>query len=324
MVVSLCFSSLEWPLVKKEHHIYTHHEEVTSYRRLKITLIIVLSIMVAEVIGGIFSGSLALLGDAGHMFVDALALGLSLFAMALARRPATATKTFGYHRVEILAALANGTILVLVSVYIFYEAYQRFLETPAVKTPLMLVVAIAGLFANLGGVILLNKASHHSLNVKAAFWHIMGDTISSVGVIIAGIIILLTGWYLADTIVATLIGGIILWGAGRIVSESADILLEAVPKHIDTTEVIDSIKKIPGVNEVHDIHIWTITSNIYALSAHLVIDDQMVSKSVDILRTARHELAQRFNINHTTLQPECETCPTGCVCELDRRDSVTD
>jgi cobalt-zinc-cadmium efflux system protein len=278
--------------------------------------------MAAEVIGGIYSGSLALLGDAGHMLVDVLALGLSLFAINIARRPVTATKTFGYHRVEILAALANGTILILVSAYIFYEAYQRFLEPSDIKTPIMLTIAIIGLCANLGGVILLNKASHRNLNIKAAFWHIIGDTISSVGVIIAGIIILLTGWYIADAIAAIVIGVIILWGAGKIVREAADILMEAVPKHVESAEVINTIKDIPGVNEVHDIHIWTITSDIYALSAHLVIDDQMVSKSVEIIREARRELAERFNISHTTLQLECESCPTGLVCEIDPHNRV--
>jgi cobalt-zinc-cadmium efflux system protein len=306
------------------HSIDSHQETISSYRRLKFTLAIVLVIMVVEVIGGIFSSSLALLGDAGHMLVDALALGLSLFAMTVARRPATATKTFGYHRFEILAALANGTILVLVSAYIFYEAYRRFLEPPVVKTPLMLTIAIIGLFANLGGVLLLNKASHRSLNIKAAFWHIIGDTISSVGVIIAGVVILFTGWYVADAIVAVVIGIIILWGAVRIVGESADVLLEAVPKHVETSQVIDFIRSIPGVNEVHDIHIWTITSSIYALSAHLIIDDQMVSKSVDIVRMVRQELAKRYNISHTTLQLECESCPTGIVCEIDRHDPVPD
>lgn len=304
-----------------KEHIGSHQETNAGFRRLKITLVIVLSVMVVEILGGIFSGSLALLSDAGHMLVDALAIGLSLFAMAVARRPATATKTFGYHRVEILAALANGTLLVLAAAYIFYEAYQRFSEPPDINTPLMLIVAVIGLIANLGGVILLNKVSHHSLNVKAAFWHIIGDTVSSVGVIIAGIIILLTGWYLADTIVALVIGVIILYGAGKIVSESVNILLEAVPKHIEPARVVAMIKNIPGVNEVHDIHIWTITSNIYALSAHLVIDDQMVSKSIDIVRSVRRELDRRFNITHTTLQPECKSCPTGFVCELDRHDS---
>ena len=274
--------------------------------------------MAAEVAGGIFSGSLALLGDAGHMLVDALALGLSLVAMMLARRPATATKTFGYFRLEILAALANGIILVVVSLVIFYEAYQRLLEPLAVRTPVMLLVAAIGLFANIAGIFLLNKASLVSLNVKAAFWHILGDTVSSVGVIIAGLIILFTGWYVADAIAAFVIGGIIIWGAVRIVGESTDILLEAVPKHIETDKVIEVIKNVGGVNEVHDMHIWTISSNIYALSAHLVIDDQMVSKAIDIVNAARGKLARDFNITHTTLQLECQSCPTGLVCDIQR------
>jgi cobalt-zinc-cadmium efflux system protein len=307
-----------------ERSITSHKETISSYRRLKFTLAIVLTIMVVEIVGGIFSGSLALLSDAGHMLVDALALGLSLFAIRAAQRPATAAKTFGYHRVEILAALANGAILVLVSAYIFYEAYHRFLEPSAVKTPLMLIIAIIGLFANLGGVLLLNRASRRSLNIRAAFWHIIGDTISSAGVIIAAMVILFTGKYMADAIAAVVIGIIILWGAVRIVRESVDVLLEAVPKHVETTQVTDFIEHIPGVNEVHDIHIWTITSNMYALSAHLVINDQMVSKSMDIVSVVRQELARRFNISHTTLQLECQSCPTGSVCELVKHDTSTD
>ena len=308
----------------QERGIDSHQETISSYRRLKFTLAIVLTVMAVEIGGGIFSGSLALLSDAGHMLVDALALGLSMFAIRAARRPATATKTFGYHRVEILAALANGAILVLVSAYIFYEAYHRFLEPSAVKTPLMLTIAIIGLFGNLGGVLLLNRVSRRSLNVRAAFWHVLGDTISSVGVVIAALVILFTGRYMADAIAAVVIGIIILWGAVRIVRESANVLLEAVPKGVETTQVIDFIQAVPGVNEVHDIHIWTITSNIYALSAHLVIDDQMVSKSMDIVRTVRQELARRYNISHTTLQLECESCPTGCVCELVKHDGSVD
>ena len=180
-------------------------------RPLKITLIVVLVVMVAEVIGGILSNSLALIGDAGHMLTDALALGLSLIAITIARRPATPTRTFGYHRAEIMAALANGAILVLVSAYIFYEAFQRFSDTHVVETPLMLVTAGIGLAANLIGIFILRKSSHGSLNVKAAFWHIIGDTLSSVGVIIAGIIILLTDWYIVDPILAVVIGCVILW-----------------------------------------------------------------------------------------------------------------
>jgi cobalt-zinc-cadmium efflux system protein len=282
-------------------------------------LAIVLVVTVAEVVGGILSNSLALLGDAGHMLIDALALGLSLFAMTIARKPATLTRTYGYHRVEILAALANGITIGLVSVYIFYEAYQRFLAPPTVKTPLMLLVAIIGLIANLVMLLLLRRASHGSLNVKSAFWHVFGDTISSVGVIIAGVIISITGWGIIDPIIASLIGCIILWGAVRLVRESVDILSEAVPKHIQLDEVVEAIKNVPGVTEVHDVHIWTITSGVNAFSAHLLIEDRMVSQSSEIVNAVNRILSQRFDLSHSTLQLECEkceSCPSGIVCEI--------
>ena len=296
-----------------------NHEENLNHvagRPLKITLGLVLVIMVAEVIGGVLSNSLALLSDAGHMLTDALALGLSLFAMNLARRPATSTKTFGYHRAEIMAALANGTILVLVSVFIFYEAYQRFSALPSVKSPLMLAVAVIGLVANLIGLFLLRRGSRKSINVKAAFWHVIGDTLSSVGVIIAGVIIYFTGWYVADPILAVVIGVVILWGAVRIVRESVDILLESVPEHVQIEKVTAAVKSVTGVEDLHDVHIWTITSGIYALSAHLSIADQTVSQSCDIVTKVNEKLAEDFNITHTTLQLECESCPTGLVCNL--------
>jgi cobalt-zinc-cadmium efflux system protein len=296
-----------------------HHEEHlnrVSTRPLKITLALVLVIMVAEIVGGFLSNSLALLSDAGHMLTDALALGLSMFAMNLARRPATPTRTYGYHRAEIMAALINGTVLVLVSIFIFYEAYQRFNELPAVKSPLMLAVAVIGLVANLIGMMLLKRGSRNSINIRAAFWHVIGDTLSSVGVIIAGIIIYFTGWYIADPILAVLIGIVILWGAVRIVKESVDILLESVPEHIEMEKVAAAVKAVPGVVDLHDVHIWTITSGIYALSAHLSIDDQTVSQSCDIITKVNHALADDFNITHTTLQLECKDCPTGLVCNL--------
>jgi cobalt-zinc-cadmium efflux system protein len=300
-----------------------NHEENSNHaagRPLKITLGLVLVIMVAEIIGGIFSNSLALLSDAGHMLTDALALGLSLFAMNLARRPATPTRTFGYHRAEIMAALANGTILVLVSVFIFYEAYQRFSALPTVKTPLMMVVAGIGLAANLVGIALLRRGSRKSINVRAAFWHVAGDTLSSVGVIIAGAIIYFTGWYIADPVLAVVIGVVILWGAVRIVREASDILLESVPGHVHMEDVAAVVKKVPGVEDLHDVHIWTITSGIYALSAHLKITDQTVSQSGDIVTKVNAVLADDFNITHTTLQLECESCPTGLVCNLPKAE----
>ncbi|MFC1939586.1 cation diffusion facilitator family transporter [Chloroflexota bacterium] len=302
-----------------------NHFSIPGSRQLKIALGIVSVVMVAEVIGGLLSNSLALLGDAGHMLVDALALGLSLFALTIARRPATLSKTYGFHRLEIMAALVNGVTLVLVSIYIFYEAYQRFLEPPTVKVPLMLLVATIGLIANLAGILLLRKESHRNLNIKAAFWHIVGDTLSSVGVIIAGIIIAITGWSIVDPIIAVLIGCIILWGAVRLVKESADILLEAAPRHIQVNKVVETIKNVPGVEEVHDIHIWTITSGIHAISAHLLIEDQMVSRSAEIVAAINQDLSREFNITHTTLQLECEKCedcPSGLICEISRPEDM--
>ncbi len=284
--------------------------------RLKIALSIIVAVMVLEVIGGIISNSLALLGDAGHMLVDALALGLSLFAITIAGRPATSQKTYGYHRVEIMAALANGTTLVLVAIYIFYEAYHRFLSPPVVHATTLLLIAIIGLVANLISVLLLRGVSHRNLNIKAAFWHIIGDTISSIGVIVAGVIILITGWRFADPLIAVFIGCIILWGAVRLVRESVDILLEAVPRHIQVGNVIETIKNVVGVRDVHDIHVWTITSGLHAMSAHLVIDDQMVSISEEIVREINHDLSEKFDIKHTTLQLECETCPNEFICEV--------
>jgi len=300
------------------------HVAQVGRRRLKIALGLVIVIMAFEVAGGIVSNSLALLGDAGHMLVDALALGLSLFAMTMANRPPTQQKTYGYHRMEIMAALANGTVLILVSIYIFYEAYHRFLNPPSVNTPVMILVAVIGLAANLAGLLLLRGVSHGNLNIKAALWHIIGDTISSVGVILAGVIIFITGWQFADPVIAVFIGCIILWGAVRIVREAADILLEAVPKNIQVDNVVAAIKDVAGVNDIHDVHIWTITSGIHALSAHLVIQDQMVSNSAEILRTINRYLAQQFNIRHTTLQLECKSCPTGFICGLSQSGAEPD
>lgn len=297
------------------HHEEEHRDSLIG-KPLKITLGIVLVIMVAEIIGGFLSNSLALLSDAGHMLTDALALGLSLFAISLTRRPATSKRTYGYHRAEIIAALVNGTVLILVSIFIFFEAYGRFSELPVVKSPMMMIIAGIGLVANLIGMLLLRKGSQKSINVRAAFWHIIGDTLASVGVIIAGVIIFFTGWYMADPILAVIIGIVILWGAVRIVKESVDILLESVPPHVEIERVIITVKTVPGVADLHDVHVWTITSGIYALSAHLSITDQMVSQSCDILTKVNLVLAEEFNITHTTLQMECQSCPTGLACNL--------
>ncbi|HEY41187.1 MAG TPA: cation transporter [Dehalococcoidia bacterium] len=293
-------------------------------RQLLIALIIVVLVMVAEIVGGLLSNSLALLGDAGHMLVDALALSISLIAIWIARRPADTAKTYGYHRVEIMAAMTNGVILLLVAVFIFYRAYQRLLEPAEIDAALMMGVAAIGLVANLTGILLLRRARHTSINIRAAFWHILGDTISSFGVIVGGIIIAVTDWRIVDPIIAIVIGTIILWGAVRLVRESSDILLEAVPRHIQMDAVGLAMMDIPGVRDVHDMHIWTITSGIHALSAHVLIDDQTVARSAEITRVVEQELARRFNITHTTLQLECEKCEScseGLVCGITRQEA---
>ena len=303
------------------HHHAENAQETESSRGLLINLFIVIVVMAVEVIGGLLANSLALLGDAGHMLVDALAIGLSLFALSLARRPATTARTYGFHRAEIMAAFINGAVLIIVTVFIFYEAYQRFLKPPEIKSGLMLIIALIGLAANLVGIWFLRKTRHVSLNIRAAFLHILGDTISSISVVAAAIVITLTGWTYADPILAIIIGIIILYGAIQLVLESSDILLEAAPKSIDANEVIKSIKGVEGVNDIHDLHIWTITSGIYALSTHLSIEDRMLSRTRQIIDSVNKELAERYNIRHTTLQVECDRCDQcaqGMVCELSR------
>ncbi len=306
-------------------HTEVNHRHTSGSRGLTIALLVVVVVMVVEIAGGILSNSLALLGDAGHMLVDALALGLSLVALNLARKPATATRTYGLHRAEIMAALANGVILVLVAAFIFYESYQRISNPPEVRTPIMLGVAVVGLVANLIAISLLHRSRHSNLNVKAAFWHVFGDTISSVGVIIGGIIIAITGWKIVDPIIAIVIGVIILWGAVNLVRESVDILLETVPRHIPLEKVTEVIQSVEGVKELHDVHVWTITSGIYALSTHILIQDQMLSRTAEIIATINRELEQKFNITHTTFQLECEKCATcseSLVCQMQRPEEV--
>ena len=298
-------------------HSHSHHSSANAnQRRLLIALAITGLMTLVELVGGALSNSLALLGDAGHMFTDTLALGLSVVALSLAKRPASRTRTYGFHRAEVMAALANGTILVLICGLIFYEAYQRFVNPPEVRGTLMLAVAAIGLLANLFGILILRSASRDNLNVRGAFLHMWGDTISSLGVIVGGVIILAAGWTIVDPIISIFIGLLILRGAVKLVLESSDILLEAVPKHLDVTEISTALKEIEGVKDVHDVHLWTITSGLYALSCHLQIEDRMVSSSSHIVEEVNRALSQKFGIGHSTLQLECGECENSPVCRL--------
>ncbi len=285
-------------------------------RGLLIALSITVLMMVAEVIGGLLSNSLALLSDAGHMFTDSLALALSFFAMKFAEMPATERRTFGFYRLEILAALANGSVLILISLYILYEAYLRILAPEPVQSTLMLIVAALGLVVNIIGAFFLMGHRRTSLNIRGAFIHIIGDAVSSVGVIIGGVIIAATGWYIVDPVLSILIALGIIAGAAGLVMESVNILLESVPSHLDLATVAAEIGKVPGVHEAYHIHVWTITSGVNALSAHVIIDDRTVSTSREILDDIRSLLARRFRILHSTIQLECERCETGGFCSL--------
>jgi cobalt-zinc-cadmium efflux system protein len=264
--------------------------------------------MIAEIIGGLLANSLALLSDAGHMLTDILALGLSVVAMRFAQKPPTASKTFGFYRLEILAAFFNGLLLLFVSFYIFYEAYHRLLHPEEIKGLFMLVVATIGLLANGVGIVILRKSAHKSLNVKSAFFHLVGDTVSSGGVIVGGLLILYTGWYLVDPIISIFIGMLILRGAYALVMESVDILLEATPKDINVEKMLDDLRKIEGIKEIHHLHLWTITSGIYSMSVHVLIEDLLTSKSAQILNEIDKLLRDKYNIEHTTVQFESESC----------------
>jgi cobalt-zinc-cadmium efflux system protein len=299
-----------------EHTHGSHSLISTNQRRLLVALTITGLMTIVELAGGLISNSLALIGDAGHMFTDTLALGLSLFALNLTKRPASQTKTYGYYRAEILAALVNGTILVLVSGYIFYEAYHRFVEPPEVRGGLMLIVAAIGLAANVVGISVLRSAGSRNLNVKGAFLHMWSDTLSSVGVIAAGAIIFVTGRTIADPIISIIIGLLILRGAGGLVWESINILLEAVPKNLDVSRMNDAVRKLKGVKDIHDVHLWAITSGMYAMSCHLLIEDQMVSNCTQIVDEVNKMLKQEFGISHSTVQLECEECENSPVCHI--------
>ncbi|MCJ7546562.1 MAG: cation diffusion facilitator family transporter [Deltaproteobacteria bacterium] len=304
---------------------HAHHERNGAtggfQRPLLIALWITAVVMIAEFVGGLLANSLALLSDAAHMLTDIAALLLGIVAFQFSTKPPTNKTTFGFHRLEIFAAQINGGVLVFLSFFIFYAAYQRLLQPEPIKGPLMLVVACVGLVANIVGILVLHKTSRENLNVKAAFLHIVGDLISSVGVIIGGIIISLTGWFPIDHILSIMIGLIILKGAYSVVKETAAILLEAVPKHIDLDKLIQEVKAMEGVKSFHDVHVWTITSGLYALSGHVQIQDQQISESTRILEVIQEYLRQRYKINHPTLQLECHACEPDRVCSLATKPS---
>ncbi|MBI3333344.1 MAG: cation transporter [Candidatus Omnitrophica bacterium] len=265
-------------------------------------LFITVGVTVLEVVVGFLSHSLALLADAGHMVTDAAALAMSLAASRIARQPATRTKTYGFYRTEILAAFLNGLTLWLVVVWIITEAIHRLIHPPVVQAPMMLVAAIIGLVANLGCSRVLQRSQGQSLNLRSAYLHVLADALGSAGVIAAATIIWTIGWHLADPLASLFVCMIILWSSWSLIRQSVNILLEGAPAHIDVAEVVRAMQSMTGVRSVHDVHIWTITSGMEAMSAHVGVDNLESSQGVlDRLNTL---LCDRFRIHHTTIQLE--------------------
>lgn len=273
----------------------------------KRNLIIVLGLtgtyLIAEVVGGIWFNSLALLADAGHMLTDVFGLALALAAIWFAQRKATPERTYGYYRFEILAALANSVVLIGISLYILYEAYQRFVEPPEVQSLGMMIVASIGLVINVAGMFILRAGSKESLNMKGAYFEVLSDMLTSVGVIIAGVIMLTTGWYYADPIISAGIGLFILPRTWALMKDAVGVLIEGTPADVNITALRESLTRIEGVAGIHDLHVWSLTSGVNAMSVHAVIesDDQH-----DLVLERVHEhCTEEFKISHVTVQTEC-------------------
>lgn len=279
--------------------------------KLKYGLIITGVILALEIVGGILSNSLALLSDAGHVFADGIALALSWYGVRQAARPSSGRMTFGYHRVGVIVAIINAVSILAIAAIILFEAYQRFYQQPEINSVMMLVVAVVGLAANIFVASWLHNEQKESLNIKSAFWHAVGDALASFGVIVGAVIIMLTKLYWVDAAVSILIGLIIIFAAWGIFKEGLRILLEAVPGDINIKEVQKAMRSIPAVKDIHDLHVWSISSNLHAMSCHVLIDDCTVSQAESVRQQIEDMLLEKFGIGHTTVQTECTQCNNG-------------
>ncbi|MBS3808019.1 MAG: cation transporter [Bacteroidales bacterium] len=290
-------------------HIEDKQIHTPNKRNIVISIVLNFAITVAEFIGGILSNSLALLSDALHNLSDTFAIFISYIAMIVGEKGSTRKNTFGYKRIEILAALLNAIILIVISFYLFYEAYQRFLEPEPVKGNTMLVVAVIGLIANLISVLLLHRDSRSSLNIKAAFIHLIGDTLSSVGVIIASLLIYFYGLYWVDPLLTFIIGIFILRGTYGILKETIEILMQATPGEIDIRQIKNQLEQDDRVENIHHIHIWRLSDNQVHFECHADLSHNYTMQQADALRKELEKLLnERFQINHITIQMEYHAC----------------
>lgn len=300
---ALTATAVHTPADAHDHAGHDHaHVHSTGERSLRRVLVLTTAFMFAELAGGLLSGSLALLADAAHMFTDVGAIGLSLFALWFARRPPTTGMTWGWLRIEILAALVNAATLLVLAGFIVREAWQRFNDPVAIDGGIMLAVAAGGLAVNIVAAVLLHRSAGESLNVRGAYLHVLGDLLGSVGAIAAAVIILATGWTAADPLISIFVAALIVWSGWKLLRESVDVLLESVPAHIDVVEVQRAIDEIPGVDNVHDLHVWTVTSGFLAMSGHAVVEQP--DDHTRILAEIHRRMAERFGIRHVTFQLE--------------------
>jgi len=284
-------------------------------RRLGLSIGITLLFVFVEAVSGYFSHSLALLSDAGHNLADALALVFSWYGIWIARRPSTAQRTFGYHRVGILAALVNAVSLVIIALLIFWEAFNRLRHPGPIQTTPMIVVALVAILMNTAISLWLKSAARNDLNVRSAYLHMLGDAISAAGVLVAGVIIAIGGTAIADPMVSILIGILILWSSWGILTESVNVLLEAIPKGMDMDDVERTISGVHGVLAVHDLHVWTVGSGMVCCSCHVMVNEQSVRSGENVLRAVTEELQHHFGIAHATIQVEVEGCdPDDMYC----------
>lgn len=292
---------------------------LSDEKRLLWGIVVTVLILVSEVIGGIVSNSLALLSDAGHVFTDAASLLLSFFALRIIRRPSSKFATFGYHRIGELAALINGVSLIVISILIFIEAYKRMLAPEEIHSGVMLTIAVIGLLGNLLTAFIIGH-KHENLNLKSAWLHVFGDALASLGVIIAGVIIRFTGWYVVDPLISIFVGIIIIVGGVGVTKQALRIFLELSPLHIDIEVVNKKISEVDGVLNVHDVHLWSIGQGIPAFSAHIKIGDRYISEADKIRKDVEH-LLHHFGVKHTVIQIECEGCCNGDVfCNINREE----
>ena len=288
-------------------HDHTQALRGASKRNLTLALILIGGYMVVEIIGGVLSGSLALIADAGHMLTDAAAIGLALAAMHFATRAASARRTFGYHRLEILAALVNALALGGISVWVMIEAYHRFTRIPEVEGGLMLVVGSIGLVVNVAAARVLHRSVKHSINVEGAFQHVIADLLGSVAVVVSGLLIWAFGWHIADPILSVLIGILILFNTWRLLAKVVHILLEGAPEHIDLYALGNRIEMVEGVAGIHDVHCWTLAPGYDALSAHVTVEPgfrERAGHNDDLLNRLRDIAYNEFKIQHVTIQIE--------------------